>query len=95
MSLVCPIGPEANLLEATPAHAARLFVARGWAAEVLVWSGVAVWSADQLLAEISRGSWVLAPAAWGDASASSETAWRDVVARRGTTRDYLPEEGVL
>lgn len=65
------------------ARCARFFREAGWALEALVWSGCAVWSTDQLLAEVSRGSWALAPAQWSDASAAADSRglWGDVVAR--------------
>ena len=52
----------------------------------MVWSGCAVWSTDQLLAEVSRGSWALSPSKWSDASAvaDSRNLWGDVVAREAT-----------
>ena len=65
------------------ARCARFFREAGWALEALVWSGCAVWSTDQLLAEVSRGSWALAPAQWSDASAAADSRnlWGDVLAR--------------
>ena len=65
------------------ARCARFFREAGWALEALVWSGCAVWSTDQLLAEVSRGSWALAPARWSDASAAADSRglWGDVLAR--------------
>ena len=59
-----------------------------WRAEALAWSGVAVWSADQLLAEVSRGSWVLSSATWRDLSDDAahdgpHALWSAVVARDG------------
>ena len=65
------------------ARCARAFREAGWALEALVWSGCAVWSTDQLLAEVSRGSWALSPARWSDASAAADSRglWGDVLAR--------------
>ena len=65
------------------ARCARFFREAGWALEALVWSGCAVWSTDQLLAEVSRGSWALSPSKWSDASAAADSRglWGDVVAR--------------
>ena len=67
------------------ARCARFFREAGWALEALVWSGCAVWSTDQLLAEVSRGSWALAPARWSDASAAADSRglWGDVLGARG------------
>ena len=71
-----------------------------WRAEALAWSGVAVWSSDQLLAEVSRGSWVLTPATWRDLAVKATAApshdegvphalWADVVARPDTVAAAL------
>ena len=73
------------------ARCARFFREAGWALEALVWSGCAVWSTDQLLAEVSRGSWALSPSKWSDASAAADSRglWGDVVAREAA---LLPPE---
>ena len=47
-----------------------------------------MWSADQLLAEVSRGSWVLSSATWRDLSDDAahdgpHALWSAVVARDG------------
>lgn len=65
------------------ARCARIFREAGWALEALVWSGCAVWSTEQLLAEVSRGSWALSPAQWPDASATAESRrlWGEIVVR--------------
>ena len=66
------------------ANAASLFVDAGWTCECLCFSGIAIWSTDQLLAEISRGSWVLTRATWDDVAAAPRPGdlWEDVVVDR-------------
>lgn len=41
------------------AQCARLYSARGWSGTALCFAGIAVWSSDQLVAEIARRSWTL------------------------------------
>jgi hypothetical protein len=73
--------------------AGRLLRRLRWDAEALCWSGVAVWSADQLASEVSRGSWCLSPGAWRDVRSPFESAgdlWEDVVGREGGVSATVP-----
>lgn len=69
---------------AVPAIAAcsRIFCgSHGWTGMALCWAGVAIWSSDQLLAEIARHSWAMSPGYLHDLINSGPSVWRSVITR--------------
>ncbi|KAJ8603097.1 hypothetical protein CTAYLR_006684 [Chrysophaeum taylorii] len=61
---------------------ARLFCADyRWTAKCYCWAGVAVWSSNQLIAEITKHSWALSSANLDDLDNAGPDLWRSAISR--------------
>ncbi|KAK3287788.1 hypothetical protein CYMTET_4716 [Cymbomonas tetramitiformis] len=59
--------------------ALRNWLEAGWRSDALILNGVAIWSSDQLLTEMVRGSWGVTAGRWGDVPFSGTADEPDAV----------------